>query len=92
MNLFYLLTLATPAFAAGEFDELEKTLSGYHQKLFVPAGLVLAAIVIVYAGILYSTSQGDPTKVSLAKEFLIGAIIGLVLLLGAGVIVGAIAK
>jgi len=73
-----------------DFSALEDVLAKYYSGLIVPVGIILAAIMIVYAGILYATSQGDPAKTTLAKEFLIGAIIGLVLLLSAGWIVSAI--
>lgn len=88
--IFYLITFATPAYAQNEFEPLNDVLSQYYKNLIVPVGVVLAAVVIIYAGILYATSQGEPTKTTLAKEFLFGAIIGLALLLTAGWIVGAI--
>ena len=72
------------------FDALEGTLKGYYIGLVVPIGILLAGLVIVYAGILYATSQGDPTKLTAAKEYLFGAIIGLIILLSAGWIVGQI--
>ncbi len=78
------------ALAASDYSRLNDTLSGYYKNIFVPIGVVLAAIMIVYAGIMYATSQGDPAKTTLAKEYLFGAIIGLVILLTAGYIVTAI--
>lgn len=75
---------------SNDFAKLEDTLSGYYTNLIVPVGLTSAGLVIVYAGVLYTTSQGDPTKISLAKEYLFGAIIGLIILLSAGWIVGQV--
>lgn len=90
LPIFFIITFATPAYAQNEFEPLNKELSKYYKELIVPIGVVLAAVMIIYAGILYATSQGDPAKTTLAKEFLFGAIIGLVLLLAAGWIVSAI--
>jgi len=80
------------ALAATEPDitPLTNTLSSYYNKFFVPIGAVLAAVVIIYGGILYSTSQGDAGKITVAKEYIFGAIIGLVILVSAGYIVGLI--
>lgn len=44
-------------------------------------GFALASLMIIYAGIKYLTSQGNQTAINDAKEILIGAIIGFVLLL-----------
>lgn len=46
----------------------------------VVAGLV-AVLVIVYAGFMYTQSQGEAAKVSQAKELIAGALTGLALLL-----------
>jgi hypothetical protein len=46
----------------------------------VIAGL-LAVLVIVYAGLIYTQSQGQADKVSYAKELIAGALTGLALLL-----------
>jgi len=72
------------------FDPLYEALFKYYNGLFVPLAVVLAAVMIVYAGILYTTSEGQPEKVNVAKEFIFGAIIGLVIVLGAGWIVSQI--
>lgn len=82
--------LPTVAKADADFSGLEDTLKGYYKQLFVPLGIILAAIVIVYAGIIYATSQGDSTKTGLAKELITGALIGLAILLTAGYIVTAV--
>lgn len=84
------VTLPTAVKAQAEFSGLEATLHDYYIKLFVPAGVLLAGVVIIYAGIVYATSQGDPTKTTLAKELITGALIGLAILLSAGYIVTAI--
>lgn len=40
----------------------------------------LAVIMIIYAGYIYMTSQGNPERVNLAKEIIIGVITGIALL------------
>ena len=89
-NIIWITIIALPSVALAQFTELENKFSQYYMDLIVPVGVVLAAIMIVYSGILYTTSQGDPAKTTLAKEFLFGAIIGLIILLSAGWIVDAI--
>lgn len=84
-QLIYLLTGATPAYA--QFDEVTQKFYEYYKGLIVPIGIVLAVVVIVYAGIVYASSQGQPDKLGLAKELIVGALIGLFILLSAGWIV-----
>lgn len=50
-------------------------------KYSVRVGLLLATIMIIYAGIKYLTSQGNQTAINDGKEILLGAIIGFVMLL-----------
>lgn len=40
----------------------------------------LALLMIIYAGFLYMTSQGNPEKISLAKDIIIGVVIGIALI------------
>ena len=40
----------------------------------------VALLVMIYAGYIYITSQGDQTKVGFAKELIIGVITGILLL------------
>lgn len=49
-----------------------------------------AVIVIIIAGILYTISDGDSGKVSKAKNAILYAIVGLVIIMGAFVITGFI--
>jgi len=91
MTQYLLAILNNFAIAADpDISPLTETLSGYYKSFFVPIGAVLAAIVIIYGGVLYSTSQGDAGKITVAKEYIFGAIIGLVILLSAGYIVSLI--
>lgn len=47
---------------------------------------VIFLVLIIYAGFLWMTAQGNPKTVEKAKEILNNAIIGLVILVTAGVI------
>jgi len=47
----------------------------------VVAGTSLAVLVIIFAGYKYMASSGDPQSTAEAKELLVGAIVGLVLIL-----------
>lgn len=46
----------------------------------------LATLIVIYAGYLYVTSQGNPESTKTAKELIIGALLGLALIILAGVI------
>lgn len=46
----------------------------------------LAVLIMIYAGYIYATSQGNPDSIKLAKDLIIGAIVGLALIILAGVI------
>lgn len=51
---------------------------------FITSFVATAAIgFIMYGGFLYATAMGDPTKAQKAKKLIMGAVIGLVLTLGA---------
>ena len=40
-----------------------------------------SVLIFVYAGLVYVQSQGDPSKVSLAKELVSGVIVGMAIIL-----------
>lgn len=46
----------------------------------------IAFLVFIIAGYIYMTSQGDQAKIGLAKELMIGAITGILLLFLIGVL------
>lgn len=56
---------------------------------YIWAGVV-AVIVIVVAGFMYTVSQDDPSQVSRAKNTLLGAIVGLAVVLLAFVITNTV--
>lgn len=55
-------------------------------KWAIPLGTALAVLVMIYAGYIYITSQGNPDSVKTAKDLIIGALVGLALIILAGVI------
>jgi hypothetical protein len=59
-------------------------------KFAIKLGIMLVILMIVYAGYLYLFSQGDSTKINNAKDIIIGAILGYLLLLVIGVILNFI--
>ena len=52
-------------------------------SILLPIGAVVATVMIIYSGFLFVTAQGDPAKLTKAKESLLYAVIGSAILLGA---------
>lgn len=48
--------------------------------VYIWAGII-AVLAIIIAGIFYTASQGDPSKIKRAKEAIIGACAGLVIII-----------
>lgn len=72
---------------SGEF--FGNNLKEYSEKLYVwSIGIAgsLAIIMLIYAGYLYVTSMGNPDQINSAKEIIIGALSGLLLLILASLI------
>lgn len=59
-------------------------------KILMPIGGMVAVLMIMYAGFMYVTAQGDTGKISKAHDALLYAVIGAAVLLGAFVISQAI--
>lgn len=51
-------------------------------------GSVLVILMLIYGGYVYMTSQGDSTKLNTAKDRVVGAVLGYILLY----VIGAIMK
>ncbi len=51
----------------------------------LPVVGAIALIIVIYAGFLYMTSQGDTNQIGTAKELLMGVVLGLLLLLTADI-------
>lgn len=81
--------LAATAPSADEAQLLE-FVRDWYIGLLLPAGSVLAGLVILYGGIIYAQSGGDPNKVGQAKEYIFGAISGLALLITSVLIIRTI--
>ena len=92
----YLLAFAGTAKAQGvtaatnDAQQLVNLVSTWYNNLLLPLGTILAGIMIAFGGITYAASGGDPTKAQKGKEYIFGAIIGLVLLILAALIVRTI--
>lgn len=72
-------------------DTLEKSkdVGAYVSTLYVwvlGVGASLGVLIVIYAGYLYTTSQGNPDSLKTAKELIIGVLLGLALIILAGVI------
>jgi hypothetical protein len=59
-------------------------------KWSLGASVILALLMIIFAGYLYITAGGNAQQVSTAKEFFAGAIIGLIILFAAVIILRTI--
>lgn len=55
------------------------------ETLFTATGII-SVIVIIWAGIMYSTAAGDAGKVARAKQIIVFAVIGLIVSISAGAI------
>ncbi len=76
--------------ATNDAQQLVNLVSTWYNNLLLPLGTILAGIMIAFGGITYAASGGDPTKAQKGKEYIFGAIIGLVLLILAALIVRTI--
>lgn len=89
------LVLVAPYLARATDDDAKQLVTYVHDfymGLLLPVGTVLAGFVIMYAGIVYAMSAGDPGKTGVAKEYIIGAVSGLALLLTAAMIINTLIK
>ena len=58
-------------------------LAEYINKILTPLMVILGSIsflIVIWAGYLYMTSQGNPDKINLAKDLIIGVITGILFL------------
>ncbi len=60
-------------------------------QFFVKIGAVVVVFMLIYIGFLFVTAQGEPGKISQAKEALMWTIVGALILLGAEAIAQGIA-
>ncbi len=88
LAVYYLSALLTPEEVgipkAGGGDD-SGLISSVLNPVYFWAGVV-ATIVIIVAGFIYATASGEAAKLTRAKNAILGACIGLALILGAFVI------
>ena len=60
------------------------------QNIVLPIGVVIVVFMLIYAGYLFVTAQGNETKVSEAKKTFLYVVIGAAILLGSIVIAKAV--
>jgi hypothetical protein len=67
----------------------DKVLAGTLAVVYWVAGIA-AVIVIIVAGIIYATSDGNSSRIERAKNAIVYSIIGLIVILGAFVITSTV--
>ena len=72
-------------------DSLVELLQGFVQVIITVA-VPIAAVFIIYAGLLFVTAGGNVTKIESAKKTVYWTIIGVTVLLGAGIIIQVISE
>jgi type IV secretory pathway VirB2 component (pilin) len=60
------------------------------EKIINPIGAVVAVLMVMYAGFMYVTAQGDPGKIKTAHQAILWAVVGAAILLGANLIALAV--
>lgn len=60
-------------------------------ELLIRIGGILAVVFVIYGGVQYIVSQGDPGKTNQARQTIINALVGLAIAIGATVVVTFIA-
>jgi len=73
---------ATNKVAGFNNTPLPLLIGGFIQALLGVVGIIFL-VLAVYAGFLYMTASGDPTKVKKAKEILTNSLIGLIIIVAA---------
>lgn len=74
----------------GSFSTIGDFIAAAINTWVVPIAVVGAIVMITVAGFLYISSGGSPDGIKLAKELIVGAILGLALLFMASYILNAI--
>lgn len=82
MNLLYYFAAKIPA--GGDTGiptvDADSAINGVLNTVYFAAGIV-AVIVIIVSGIFYSISQGDASKIKRAKDGILYAVVGLVIIM-----------
>lgn len=66
------------------FEDLFKAIIDFLFTLSIPG----VTIVLIYAGLLFITSSGDPKKIEQAKTLILYSLIGFVIIIGAKGLIG----
>ena len=87
MNLLFYLAAKIPAGDETGIPKVEANdaLTGILNVTYMVAGII-AVIVIIISGIFYSISQGDASKIKRAKDGILYAVVGLVVIMVAFVL------
>jgi hypothetical protein len=86
MNHLYYLAAKISADKAGIPEvSADNAINGILNAVYFAAGIT-AVIVIIISGIFYSISQGDASKIKRAKDGILYAVVGLVLVMVAFVL------
>jgi lysylphosphatidylglycerol synthetase-like protein (DUF2156 family) len=64
-------------------DELNKNSIGNGLKLFFGIAGAIAVLTVVYGGVRYALSQGNPQETTKSKDIILNALIGLAIILSA---------
>ena len=64
----------------GQVANIAEYVSRILNTFLIPILGGLALIMVIYAGYIYMTSQGNPEALGRAKDILIGVVVGIVLL------------
>lgn len=75
------------ALSLQEIEDLVKRIA----QFLIIVSVIIAVIFIVWGGILYMASRGDPEKAETAKSTIFNGIIGAAVVLGVGVILQTLA-
>jgi len=92
INFIYKAYAATPSLSEGELRGSD-TVGTFITKLYpwaISFGAALAGLMMIYAGYIYVTSQGNPDSTKTAKDLIVGALVGLALIILAGMILRSV--
>ena len=89
-----MLLFSATAMAADDAEEDKNTLicriMGIYNNLLLPIGAVISIVVLAFGGLKFMTAANDPMAKDQAKQMMMGAIVGLLIVVLAPQIVGAV--
>src|SRR3989344_5960036 len=77
-SLTILLTLPFLALAASPTVWVQTVLNNFLGLIVWPIFFSVSILVLIWAGFLFLTAQGDPAKITASKKLVIWAIVGIV--------------